>query len=66
MRAFTREHRLLWSTRFAEEHTAVMAECKRVTEIGGSFEIVNRWHDSNWYSFVTVHYPKTSEEQEQT
>lgn len=54
----TRTHRLLWSTRYQAEHDSVMAECKRVAEMGGSFEIKNDWLGSNWYSFITIYYPE--------
>ena len=49
-------HQLLWSSRYDVEHMAVMAECKRVTGIGGSYKIENRYTD-NWYSFITIYYP---------
>lgn len=52
-----RTHRLLWSTRYQDEHDAVMAECKRVAEMGGTFEIKNDWIGSNWYSIITIYYP---------
>lgn len=51
------EHRLLWSTRYPDEHHAVMEEAKRVALQGGTFLIRNEWFSSNWYTFITIFYP---------
>ncbi len=56
----TRKHQLIWSNRYAQEHAAVMAECQRVTELGGSFEIVNKFNDGQWTSFFTLYYPEVT------
>lgn len=52
-----RVHKLLWSSRYEQEHELAMAECARAVEIGGTFEIENVYHD-NWYSIITIYYPQ--------
>lgn len=53
----TIEHKLLWSARHEDEHALVLKEAQRVTDIGGSFKIENRYTD-NWYSIITIFYPE--------
>lgn len=55
----TKTHKLLWSSRYNDEHEAVMAECKRVSELGGTFTIENVYTD-NWYSIIKIDYPEKS------
>jgi hypothetical protein len=54
-------HKLLWSSRYDSEHKLVLSECERATALGGTFSIVNEYRE-NWYSVITIHYPKTNEE----
>ena len=51
------EHKLLWSSRYEDEHCAVMQEAERVALNGGTFKIENRYSD-NWYSIITIYYPE--------
>lgn len=55
-----REHKLLWSDRYRIEHDKVMAECDRVRDLGGSFEIKNTYDikETQWVSLVTIYYPE--------
>ncbi len=52
------EHKILFSQIDKTEHKAVIDECHRVVGLGGTFEIVNKYTDGNWFTFITISYPQ--------
>lgn len=50
--------KIIWSSRTEKEREALLKECSRVAQIGGSFTIETKY-TTDWHTIYTIDYPET-------